>query len=410
MVVPKVEGLAPIQFDIQLTPAQWLEGQVTDAVTGKALQAMVSYYPHLDNPAAENHEAFLRGLRSFGYDDLLPTDAAGRFRIPVLSGRGVLRVVAADHSEYELMYSDNQKTGLYMDSFGKVGMGILKISDYYHIGAPGNAMVGFDLPKSDEPTRADVKLQPVKSAPLHVTDSEGKSVTGFRMAGRVTIDRATIAGIGNRYWEDEIFASTDVSVLLDDKHAEKRPLMFHHKERQLGAAVTLKEITPDATGIRHVALRPLATVTGKLIEGGQPIVAGFLRSGKSTTISVNRLDARGQVAPPSTMLKYYFEQALQTLDGAGTFRCKLPAGTDNKIEFLYRGKSISLISELTVAPGETVDLGTIDVKANPETWPTPKRLISQVRAIADYDKRLVFRGTVRDENEKVSRRVERSVH
>jgi hypothetical protein len=83
------EGEGPAPLDFKLRRGLWAGGQVADADTGRPLAAAVDYYCLYSNPRG----AKVPGFGFVGPQGLLyQTDAAGRFRVPVLPGRGVLAV------------------------------------------------------------------------------------------------------------------------------------------------------------------------------------------------------------------------------------------------------------------------------------------------------------------------------
>jgi hypothetical protein len=74
------EGTATLDFKVQR--GIWAEGQVTDADTGRPLAANVDYFGLASNPHAAKAPGF-----AFALPVLYPTDASGRFRVPVLPGQ-----------------------------------------------------------------------------------------------------------------------------------------------------------------------------------------------------------------------------------------------------------------------------------------------------------------------------------
>jgi RNA polymerase sigma factor (sigma-70 family) len=81
-------GDAPVELDLKIKRGLWAEGRVTDAATGRPLAADVDYYCLYSNPRGAAYPgfdgAYLQG--GTGYH----TDTAGRFRVPVVSGRGIV--------------------------------------------------------------------------------------------------------------------------------------------------------------------------------------------------------------------------------------------------------------------------------------------------------------------------------
>ena len=81
------EGDGPAMLDLKVRRGLWAEGQVTDVDTHRPMAADVDYFCFRSNPNVENTPGF-----DFARPILYQTDAAGRFRVPVLPGRGVLAV------------------------------------------------------------------------------------------------------------------------------------------------------------------------------------------------------------------------------------------------------------------------------------------------------------------------------
>jgi RNA polymerase sigma factor (sigma-70 family) len=81
-------GDGPVKLELKVKRGLWAEGRVTDAATGRPLAADVDYYCLASNPRGAAYPgfdfAFLLG--GTGYH----TDAAGRFRVPVVAGRGIV--------------------------------------------------------------------------------------------------------------------------------------------------------------------------------------------------------------------------------------------------------------------------------------------------------------------------------
>jgi RNA polymerase sigma factor (sigma-70 family) len=81
------EGDGPATLDLKIKRGLWAEGQVTDAATGRPLAADIDYFCLWTNPHGAAAPGFVFGaaLGAFYH-----TDAAGRFRVPVLPGRGLV--------------------------------------------------------------------------------------------------------------------------------------------------------------------------------------------------------------------------------------------------------------------------------------------------------------------------------
>ncbi len=86
--VPFTAGLSPVTVDVALHRGVWIEGRVSDKVTGEPVPSHVSYRPLLSNP-------FARKFPEFGADGEIEgdymqyvyvTEEDGTFRVPGLPG------------------------------------------------------------------------------------------------------------------------------------------------------------------------------------------------------------------------------------------------------------------------------------------------------------------------------------
>jgi hypothetical protein len=81
---------------------------VTDAATGRPLAADITYYCLYSNPRGAQAPGFSGAfLPSGGYH----TDAAGRFRVPALPGRGVLAAALHGQRSYFLNVASTWQAG-----------------------------------------------------------------------------------------------------------------------------------------------------------------------------------------------------------------------------------------------------------------------------------------------------------
>ncbi len=362
--VPARPGLEPIALDIELTSGIWLEGQVTDANTNGAVRSVVAYYPFRDNPNAEGHEGFNRHIMSMGLDESVATDFQGRFRIPGLPGRGAVRVIAENDSEYEI---DVGATNLRRGSRWNL----------YHMGMTGNALVEVNAPEGSETVHVDAQVVPLRSLTLRVADEQGQDVVGFKIAGRVPLERPVFFGRSPTYWDRPASRSASVQVFLGNEQEQRRPLALYHPERSIGAVVDLK--TLGASQEVSVTLRPCATIVGRLTRrDGQPVSGGALRAGigEIQERKILSLTKSGK-ATSSGPRKFLRHSALDYayLEGDGRFSYVLPPGEGYSMYLTNTedGAEPTIFSDLTIGAGETIDLGEINIDADPQTWPEPKR-------------------------------------
>ena len=96
MVTEVGEGLEPTQLNIQLKRGKWIQGRVTNKVTGAPEKANVFFRPYLDNPVAEEYPSMVKGVMTHLDGTVgVRTDDDGSFRVPAISGRGILAAVAS---------------------------------------------------------------------------------------------------------------------------------------------------------------------------------------------------------------------------------------------------------------------------------------------------------------------------
>ena len=88
--VPDSPGLDPVTADIELKRGIWIEGKITDKVTGKPVQQDLSYFAQPDNP---NLDAY-----GYGSDGITraATNEDGSYRLAGMPGPGLVAVHAAD--------------------------------------------------------------------------------------------------------------------------------------------------------------------------------------------------------------------------------------------------------------------------------------------------------------------------
>ncbi len=86
--VPFTAGLSPVTVDVVLHRGVWIEGRVSDKVTGEPVPSHVSYRPLLSNPFARKFPEF--GPNGDVEGDYMQyvylTGEDGTFRVPGLPG------------------------------------------------------------------------------------------------------------------------------------------------------------------------------------------------------------------------------------------------------------------------------------------------------------------------------------
>lgn len=352
--LPAGEGFDPIEFDINLTRGVWAEGQITDAKTGDPVPSIVGYHPYIDNPNAEGHESFTAGITSMGYRDMFATDAEGAFRVPALRGKGVVRVVAASSPKYMTVPVPGTR-------FRKNGSITTDKREIYHVIMPGNAVVDLEIQEDDEQKQVNVQLQPREAVTLRVVDPSGVEASGFYVGGQFVKEAMTLTGRGFRFWQDLPSTTSNVEVILGSEPQRNRPVILIDKDRALSKVVWRNEVDADSASPMVVELQSAAKIFGHLVDSkGKAFPQVFVES------QLHGAEASGEAT-------HFPLLGAMVSNEPGRFSQLVPSDCRFSTS-LYREKgSLKLLDQVTLAPGETLDLGTINVDADPKTWPKPKR-------------------------------------
>ena len=351
--VPKSMGLEPVELNLALTKGIWIEGQVTDAKTKAPLPAMVAYYPRRENQYAENHETWRLNLISMGYEDLIATDASGRFRVPGLPGAGVLRVVAANDTEYEL--ADGLPPGIETSP-----------RKYYHCDSAGNAMAELDIAPDESLHRVDVAVKPLAMRSIQVVDAVGNDVMDYYMAGRLPVGRPTIGGRGKSYWAQNRLDTAHAEYYPGEGADRERPLMFLDAERKLGAVIPIETLEGKSDEIARITLLPTVKIKGRLVDAnGNAMKDGYVKAGVGITEfrAMFPTSNGGNAITRSTHPKYPLLD-FGKIDERGMFELAVPPGKGYCLVVLGGQSNKILFRDRELLPGQTIDLGSVDVAAS----------------------------------------------
>ncbi len=177
--VPRADGLAPVESDIELKAAVWLTGRVTDKQTGKPVPALVSYYPLLDNPHARDYANFDSGIQGIAHEAQYPTSDDGSYTLPAIRGRGVVMAVALDDQAY--------RAGAGADDLGwKSRRSSSEPRLAYYIWGPdqANSVCRHQHRRGRERSATrDVELIPLEPQAIRLHDPDGKALSNVTIGG-----------------------------------------------------------------------------------------------------------------------------------------------------------------------------------------------------------------------------------
>ncbi|MHC4402847.1 MAG: carboxypeptidase regulatory-like domain-containing protein [Planctomycetota bacterium] len=327
------EGSDSAQLDFELKRGIWIRGCVGDAGTDEPLRVTVGYFARHDNP----HARIMGELGWVSPPDVTlrcQTDAEGRYAIPGLPGRGIVTVFHWDGDAYPRGAGAEQIQGGeamsqesvgFETSFGRI------ISTSHHFLAEVN------LAEDAEVYQQDITLDSGQRLTGRVLDPAGRPLAGVFFSG--TAGRSRIFG-----------PLHSASFTVNSYRPEKlRTLLFVHEGQKLAGSLILEG---PQQGPLSVRLQPWGTITGRIVDAdGNPkadlVIVGW-----------NRLRAvPGQGAFPE---RHYLT------DQHGRFHIEgLAPGIPYDVQVHDPEKLhniIQVLSDVTVKPGETKDLGDVTIR------------------------------------------------
>ena len=243
-------GLEAVTVDFELKRGIWIEGKITDKVTGKPIKTSVEYSAVKGNPFVND---YLDLESTWSVDERVQLGKDyGSYRVLSMPGPGLIAV-----------YPPNDhylKTAEREDEFGKNG-----------IEEPG--MAGVPTPVTRKSTFAALaRIDPAKGS-----DTVHQNITldpGWTFTGTVLDpDRKPLAGSlilypngGQVIFEAEQMKTSEFTAWFNPKRP--RAILLRHAERGL---VGLAQPPKTNGGSVTVRMEPGATVNGRLVDtAGQP--------------------------------------------------------------------------------------------------------------------------------------------
>ncbi len=341
---PKAPGLGPVGLDIDLKPGIWITGRVTDARTGRPLQAAIHYFPYLANEHAEGYPNFHPGLSLFWTGNRYRTDAEGNYRVVGIPGRGIVAAHSFDGTYRMGIGVDrlSAQPGPRQDrAFGLPTYNAMNPLEYH-------AVAEVNPTDRAEEVHQDLILEPGRSLVVQLVDPEGKPVIEASAHG---LHPQPIEGHYSGLDEKSRVEVTG----LDPKVS--RTVVFQHHGRNLGATLVIRP-GESVEGIRTVTLRPCGTVTGRLVDNeGKPVAA-------TIELGVNYGDDNGTgVLTPGYRVAEDGRFRLNELIPGATHQVRaadlVRPGTRMARE---RFQAFAMAERLVAEPGQVIDLGTFNVE------------------------------------------------
>jgi RNA polymerase sigma factor (sigma-70 family) len=171
--VPDSPGLEPVTVDVELKRGVWIEGKITDKLTGKPLRGSVEYFSLYSNPNLSDYRGF-DGTFLLG-DFTVGAKEDGSYRVVGLPGPGLVGVYA--HKDTYLRADQRD------DEF-EAKESSLSTSPY-HISFTSNysALARIDPAKGADSVQRDVTLDPGWTFTGTLLGPDGKPLEGARRYG-----------------------------------------------------------------------------------------------------------------------------------------------------------------------------------------------------------------------------------
>jgi RNA polymerase sigma factor (sigma-70 family) len=316
--VPDNPGLEAVTVDFALKRGVWIEGQITDKVTGKPLKGAVEYFSLYSNPHLAEYAGFDGSiLHDHGTKQ---TKADGSYRVVGLPGPGLIGVYYQKGSY--LRAPDRE------DEFGTKERSFETSPYHMSFTSNYNALARIDPAKGAVTVKRDITLDSGWSVTVTVLGPDGSPLAGTLRFGQ------------EGAWEVE--KAPEFRMLFNPKHPWQ--LLLKHPEKGL---IGVAQLPKENNGKLTVRLEPATEAVGRLLDpDGKP------RAGVELEVS---FFPKGW-----GNWKEYAPEAIKT-DREGRFRIPLLLPetifrlTDDKGEMVFTSASGS---------DRTKDLGAVQLKSD----------------------------------------------
>jgi RNA polymerase sigma factor (sigma-70 family) len=318
--VPDTAGLAPVAVDFELKRGIWIEGRITDKVTGKPVPASVEYFSLYRNP-------HLRDYPGFDSAVAVRTVAAkedGSYRVPGISGPGLMVVWQVGHYLRVPDRDDEFAAKEAVLNKGTAPYWLLPYENY-------TAFAYLDATKGTDPVKRGILLDPGWTFTGTVLGPDGKPLSGVRGFGFT----------GPRWWEREPLKTAGFTVRGYNPHRPREVLLQHLGKGLVGIVPPPK----CSGGSVTVRMTPGAAVRGRLLDAD-----GWPRAGARLEVLFQPKEANGGQAYPPDQIE---------TDREGRFR--VGALIPGYKYSLFDGKGEVRFGK-GLRGGETKDLGDVQTR------------------------------------------------
>ena len=316
-------GMAPATIDLRLKRGVLVRGRISDKVTGEPLKDVrVEALALNNNPHINDYPGFLESYPTTAY-----SDAAGRFTIAAVPGRGIL---GASANSYRYL------RGVGAEKFQPAGSTeALPACPGFRFAIDYNLLVPFDTEGGTGPVTLDVQIDPGRTRSATVVDRDGKSMPGCLAFGQGSLP----------IWAPQPLDSATFEVMALDPR-KPRLVMVLHEGRKLGGSALIQA---EGNGPVSLTLQPLGILTGRLVDDeGQPLTKLEVASVGSDDSDPNHGNFQGR----------------RTVDQDGRFRIEVVPGVfHSALAIKDDGQNLGdVFKKIKLEPGQVKDLGDIRLK------------------------------------------------
>ena len=332
--VPDAPGFEPVRVDVELHRGIWITGRVTDQATGQPVPtAELFYLPFQSN-------GFARALPEFPPESTDRVDAyPHRYRT---AGDGTYRLVGLP---------------------GPAIVGVLDVLDSFCLAQGVNDIRGETDERGDFRTylnpRRPGKNWPTAMKQINPADRTKSVEINFALdrgvkfeitsvdSARQPVPRVTVIGMTPDGTLDMARDPTFVANSFGPD--EERTILLYQDERGTGKVLRLRASGQDKK--LTVRLEPCAEVRGRIVDEDRvPVPRAEIRfdilpaDGRSRSLPITAADADGRFENSAVLIGADYAVSAKGTQQGSVFR--------------------TLVEELSVEPGETIDLGTIELPAD----------------------------------------------
>jgi hypothetical protein len=314
----------PTEASFTMKRGVWIAGRVTERATGRPVRAQIDYFVFTENPRARQMPGFS------GNPELKWTAPDGSYRVAGLPGRGIVAVRAHAREDYCV--------GLGAETIrGDEPKGMFHTHPHFCLAVNFNALAEVNPAEDTTEVVCDLTVEPGRSVPVTILDPDGVPLAGALALGQ------SRSGSG---WPLVPLKTAEFEIIRLAAD-ESRIVTILHDGRRLAGGL---EVRGAGTGPAIVQLQPWGVVTGRLVdEDGEP----------RTDVEIRGMDrprrdpVDGGVAPAVPVGE----------DGRFRIEGLVPARRYTFHVGRRRYGLGTLVENLTVAAGETRDLGDVRVKS-----------------------------------------------